>query len=70
MTGRLLRSVRAGDTHLASNHAALREVPAVICVASPEFEPGEPIPARFAGRGVGDNVSPPLALTGIGIYEC
>jgi len=65
MIGRLLRSVRAGDTHLAWNHLALREVPAVICVSIPEFEPREPIPARFAGRGVGDNVSPPLAWTGI-----
>lgn len=58
--GRLLRSVRAGDRHLTWNLPVPRDIPATIALGSPAFLDGAPIPQRFAGAGVGDNISPPL----------
>ena len=33
--------------------------------AAPAFADGAPIPRMYAGKGVGDNVSPPLQWTGV-----
>jgi Raf kinase inhibitor-like YbhB/YbcL family protein len=61
--GRLLRPVRAGDTRLAWSDPRL-SAPHVVSLSSPAFHDGGMIPKRFAGAGVGDNLSPPLAWTG------
>jgi Raf kinase inhibitor-like YbhB/YbcL family protein len=58
--GRGLRSVRAGDKHLAWNDPRFAAVPATIGLTSPSFADGERMPERFAGAGVGQNISPPL----------
>jgi hypothetical protein len=34
-------------------------------LTSSSFPPGDFVPRRYAGKGVGDNVSPPLAWTGV-----
>jgi Raf kinase inhibitor-like YbhB/YbcL family protein len=63
--GRILRGVRAGDRHSASNHAALRGAPEVISLKSDWFLNGKQIPLRCAGMGVGENISPPLSWSGV-----
>jgi Raf kinase inhibitor-like YbhB/YbcL family protein len=63
--GQLLRPVRAGEKHLAGNDPAVRAVPATLTLSSPAFRPGGAIPARYAGRGVGDNISPALSWSGV-----
>lgn len=63
--GWLLRSVRAGDRHLAWNDPRLADAPASIALASPAFAEGGAIPLRHAGAGVGDNLSPPLDWSGV-----
>jgi Raf kinase inhibitor-like YbhB/YbcL family protein len=65
MIGRVLRPIRAGQKHLASNCSAFRDVPATLAFSSPSFEPDGPIPKRYAGRGVGDNISPAFKWSGI-----
>jgi Raf kinase inhibitor-like YbhB/YbcL family protein len=65
MIGTLLRKVRAGDSRLASNHPGVAPAPAVLAVTSGAFDDGAPIPRKHAGMGLGDNVSPPLAWTGV-----
>jgi Raf kinase inhibitor-like YbhB/YbcL family protein len=62
--GRLLRPVRAGETHLASNHASVRQATESLKLSSDTFAANGPIPVRCAGRGVGDNVSPHLSWEG------
>jgi Raf kinase inhibitor-like YbhB/YbcL family protein len=59
--GRLLRRVRAGDVHLAWNEPKLSDAPETISLTSAAFADNASIPARYAGVGVGDNLSPPLA---------
>src|SRR5258708_2777783 len=61
LIARLLRGVRAGEAHLAWNHPAVRSAPSSIQLTSPAFAPGTPIPVRYAGKGVGQNISPALA---------
>ncbi len=65
LLGRLLRGVRAGDRHLAWNAPALEAAPATIVLTSPAFADGAIMPARYGARGVGDNISPPLAWSGV-----
>ncbi len=65
MIGQLLRPVRAGEKHLAGNDPAIRAVPATLTLSSPAFRPGGAIPARYAGRGVGGNISPALSWSGV-----
>ena len=65
MIGRLLRPVRAGQKHLAWNDSAFRDVPASLALASSAFGSGGTIPRRYAGRGVGDNISPALSWAGV-----
>jgi hypothetical protein len=61
LIARLLRGVRAGEAHLAWNHPAVCCVPSSIQLTSLAFAPGAPIPVQYAGQGVGQNISPPLA---------
>ena len=63
--GRLLRPVRAGERHLACRDPRIADPPATILLTSPAFADGSPIPARHAGAGVGDNISPGLAWAGL-----
>ena len=65
LIGRLLRPVRAGEKHLACNDPAARAAPDLIALSSPAFESGGAMPQRYAGQGVGDNVSPQLDWSGV-----
>jgi Raf kinase inhibitor-like YbhB/YbcL family protein len=65
LLGRLLRSFRAGPRHLARNHPALRAIPDSIRLQSASFASGGAMPRRCAGSGVGDNISPSLAWSGV-----
>lgn len=65
LIGRALRGIRAGDRHLAWNMPALADAPDTIAISSSAFAAGAPIPARHAGIGAGDNISPPLAWSGV-----
>ncbi len=58
---KLLRNVHAGEEHLAWNHPAVRSAPSSIQLTSTAFAPGTAIPVRYAGKGVGQNISPDLA---------
>lgn len=64
LLGRLLRGVRAGAhrSRLASSAFA---APATVTVTSTEFSDGGALPASGAGKGVGDNISPPLRWDGL-----
>lgn len=59
--GRLLRAARAG--HRRSRLSDIH-VPESLVVTSEAFEDGGVIPVRYAGKGVGDNESPPLRWSG------
>ena len=63
--GKALRGIRAGDKHLAWNDTALTTVPVRICLISPAFEDDRAVPIRYAGKGVGENLSPPLSWSGV-----
>ena len=63
--GRALHRFRAGSRYSAWNHPALIRVPEVIHVRSEWFNEGGAIPFRAAGKGVGDNVSPPFTWDGV-----
>jgi Raf kinase inhibitor-like YbhB/YbcL family protein len=65
MIGRLLRPIRAGEHRLAYNHPAAREAADVLALHSAGFEHRGAMPTRYAGRGVGDNISPPLSWSGV-----
>ncbi len=60
--GSLLTSRRA-DVSLSA--WTLLESDADLTLTSPSFVDGEPLPQRFAGRGVGDNISPALQWSGV-----
>ncbi|WP_029106350.1 YbhB/YbcL family Raf kinase inhibitor-like protein [Mycobacterium sp. URHD0025] len=62
LIGKALRPVRAGRDR--SRLAALTPV-RTIELSSPAFNDGGALPVRFAGKGVGDNVSPPLRWAGV-----
>ncbi len=63
--GRLLRPVRAGMRRTAWYRSATRPAPEMIVVTSDAFADGGAIPQRYAGKGVGDDVSPPLAWSNV-----
>jgi Raf kinase inhibitor-like YbhB/YbcL family protein len=65
LIGKALRGLRAGDRHLAWNDPAFATAAAAIRLTSPAFAEGGAIPVRYAGAGVGDNVSPPLTWSGV-----
>jgi Raf kinase inhibitor-like YbhB/YbcL family protein len=62
--GQILRPLRAGENHLATNHPAVREAPPILAVSSSSFDVDGNIPRRCAGRGEGDNVSPAVSWSG------
>ena len=65
--GRLLKNVHAGEKHLAWNDVMEPggSAPSILSVTSTSFEPETTVPMRHAGEGVGSNVSPPLAWSGV-----
>jgi Raf kinase inhibitor-like YbhB/YbcL family protein len=64
LLGKLLRRFRAGE---ARSPLAGPEYSgaATIDVTSTAFTDGGSIPQKYAGKGIGDNVSPPLQWTGV-----
>nr|WP_296766885.1 YbhB/YbcL family Raf kinase inhibitor-like protein [Rhodococcus sp. (in: high G+C Gram-positive bacteria)] len=62
MIGKLLRNVRAGDTHSVRHQL---EHAQTIDVTSDAFADGQPMPATSAGTGAGPNISPPLQWSGL-----
>ncbi len=65
LIGRAFYRLRARDRHLAWNAPALAAVPDGISLGSPAFAAHAAMPPRHAGDGVGDNLSPPLAWSGV-----
>ncbi len=61
--GRPLRGVRAG-AHRSPLARRAFNAPASITVTSPAFTDGGAMPPSSAGKGVGDNASPPLRWDG------
>ena len=62
--GRLLRGVRAG-AHRSPLADSAFDAPESIAVTSPAFTDGGVMPRSSAGKGVGDNTSPPLRWDGL-----
>ncbi|GBG39953.1 YbhB/YbcL family Raf kinase inhibitor-like protein [Mycobacterium montefiorense] len=62
--GKLLRGVRAG-THRGPLSGADFAAPESITVTSTAFADGAAMPSSSAGKGVGDNTSPPLHWDGL-----
>ncbi len=65
IVGRLLRGVRAGERHLSWNHPAMRGAPETLELTSGSLGADGHLPKRCGGEGVGDNVSPALAWSGV-----
>jgi hypothetical protein len=61
----LLRNVHAGEKHLAWNNPVVSAAPNTIVLSSDDFEGGGAIPIQFAGKGVGQNISPSLKWSNI-----
>ena len=61
--GTWLRGIRASEKHLAFNDPRFAAAPVTISLTSSAFLDGGPMPKRYAGAGVGDNISPPLGWT-------
>jgi Raf kinase inhibitor-like YbhB/YbcL family protein len=64
LVGKLLRRVRAGADRSPLAGSGF-DAPGSIAVTSPAFTDGGPMPASSAGKGVGENISPPLRWTGL-----
>jgi phosphatidylethanolamine-binding protein (PEBP) family uncharacterized protein len=64
LLGRALSGVRAGADRSPLSSPAF-DVPDTLNITSPAFTDGSAIPARHAGEGVGENISPALAWTGL-----
>jgi len=62
LLGRALRRIRAGDAHLAW---ARLDGPQILALTSRDFVDGGELARLHAGEGVGANVSPALAWTGV-----
>ncbi|MEA2592751.1 MAG: hypothetical protein QOD62_2582 [Actinomycetota bacterium] len=62
--GRLLGNRRAGESKLAWNQPGL-DAPETITLTSTAFADGSEMPVSSAGKGVGPNISPPLAWHGL-----
>jgi Raf kinase inhibitor-like YbhB/YbcL family protein len=65
LLGQLLKNRHAGEEKLLWNHPSVSGVPASITLSSPSFLPNGTIPVRYAGDGVGQNISPALSWTNI-----
>jgi phosphatidylethanolamine-binding protein (PEBP) family uncharacterized protein len=64
LLGKLLGRVRAGE-HRSPLAGSPFAAPESITVTSPAFADGVPLPQSSAGKGVGDNTSPPLHWAGL-----
>jgi Raf kinase inhibitor-like YbhB/YbcL family protein len=64
LLGKLLRGVRA-DAQRGPLSGSGFDAPQSIAVTSTAFADGAPIPSSSAGKGVGDNTSPPLRWDGL-----
>jgi phosphatidylethanolamine-binding protein (PEBP) family uncharacterized protein len=62
MIGRLLRPIRASADRSPLASAAFTAADELV-LSSPGFTDGTPMPQRYAGHGVGDNISPELRWT-------
>ena len=62
--GSLLRNVRAGERRLAWNDGRLASR-LTFSLTSPAFADGDLMPARYAGKEIGENISPPVQWTGV-----
>lgn len=60
LIGTALKPFRAGENGLVWNNTAFAACPATLILSSTAFTAGTKIPLRHAGRGVGENMSPPL----------
>ena len=65
LLGRLLRSQRGRDRHLAINDPRFASQPPSVRLTSPAFVDGAPMPARQAAADVGGNLSPALNWSGL-----
>ncbi|MGF6883694.1 Raf kinase inhibitor-like YbhB/YbcL family protein [Nocardia sp. GAS34] len=65
LIGRLIRPIRAGIDSIAWCTPATASAPDSITISSDAFTDGGPMPRRFAGNGVGENISPPLKFSGV-----
>lgn len=63
--GTWLRGIRADEKHLAFNDPRFAAAPVTISLTSSAFVEGTPMPKRYAGVGVGDNISPPLGWSNL-----
>jgi Raf kinase inhibitor-like YbhB/YbcL family protein len=63
LLGRLLSGVRAG-AHRSPLAGGAFDAPESVTVTSPAFTDGGAMPRSGAGKGVGDNISPPLRWDG------
>ncbi len=63
--GKILKHKRAGESKLIWNDYAVNTAPSTIQLSSPAIPPGGEIPIRYAGSGVGDNISPPLRWSNV-----
>lgn len=63
--GRLLRPIRGHDADLIYRDPRLALPAGSMRLTSPAFGEGTEIPRVYAGRGVGGNLSPPLAWSGV-----
>ncbi|MGO4870886.1 MAG: YbhB/YbcL family Raf kinase inhibitor-like protein [Roseiarcus sp.] len=61
----MLRSVHAGDRHLAWNDPRFADAPESLLLTSAAFADGGAMPTRYAGAGVGQDISPPLNWPGV-----
>ena len=65
--GTWLRGIRADERYLAFNDPRFVAAPVTISLTSSAFVDGGPMLKRYAGKGVGDNISPPLGWTNLPI---
>ncbi|MBS9533390.1 YbhB/YbcL family Raf kinase inhibitor-like protein [Mycobacterium sp. M1] len=64
LLGRMLRRVRAG-AHRSPFAGSGFDAPGIITVTSSAFTDGAAMPTSCAGKGVGDDISPPLRWDGV-----
>ncbi len=65
LLGHLLRSQRGRDRSLAMNDPRVAGAPPSLRISSTAFADGGPMPTRQAAAGIGDELSPPLAWSGL-----
>ena len=65
LIGKVLSGVHAGEEHLLTHEDEVAVAPRSLEITSTAFVEGAGIPQRYAGEGVGDDVSPALAWTGV-----